>query len=192
MILSLQDFRAPVALFFCLLANHASAEESAQGTEGFFEGSTFGVLSRNFYLNSDYRSPSPTGKNYKAEWAQGFISVFESGFTPGTVGFGLDAHAFVGLKLDGGKGHSGTGLLPVGSDGRSESNYSSGGGAIKLKASNTTLAFGEMEVESPVFDTADKRLQPEYATGFLLNNREIDGMNLHTIVGPIVLLYVTL
>jgi hypothetical protein len=29
-----------------------------------------------------------------------------------------------------------------------------------------------------VFDTADKRLQPEYATGFLLNSREIDGMNL--------------
>ena len=178
MILSLQDFRAPVALFFCLLANHAPAEESAQGAEGFFEGSTLGVLSRNFYLNSDYRSPLPTGKSYKAEWAQGFISAFESGFTPGTVGFGLDAHAFAGLKLDGGKGHSGTGLLPVGSDGRSESNYSSGGGAIKLKASNTTLAFGEMEVESPVFDTADKRLQPEYATGFLLNSREIDGMNL--------------
>lgn len=178
MILSLQDFRAPVALFFCLLANHAPAEESVQGADGFFEGSTLGVLSRNFYLNSDYRSPSPTGKNYKAEWAQGFISAFESGFTPGTVGFGLDAHAFAGLKLDGGKGHSGTGLLPVGSDGRSESNYSSGGGAIKLKASNTTLAFGEMEVESPVFDTADKRLQPEYATGFLLNSREIDGMNL--------------
>ncbi|CAG8866222.1 Porin D [Pseudomonas fluorescens] len=173
-----QDFRAAIALFFCLLATHALADEPAQGTEGFFEGATLGVLNRNFYLNSDYRSPSPTGKSYQAEWAQGFISAFESGFTPGTVGFGLDAHAFVGLKLDGGKGHSGTGLLPVGSDGRSASDYSSGGGAIKLKASNTTLAFGEMEVESPVFDTADKRLQPEYATGFLLNSREIDGMNL--------------
>ncbi|WP_347906621.1 OprD family porin [Pseudomonas grandcourensis] len=178
MILSPQDSRAAIALCFCLLTTHALAEESAKESVGFFEGATLGVLSRNFYLNSDYRSPSPTGKSYKAEWAQGFISAFESGFTPGTVGFGLDAHAFVGLKLDGGKGHSGTGLLPVGSDGRSESNYSSGGGAIKLKASNTTLAFGEMEVESPVFDTADKRLQPEYATGFLLNSREIDGMNL--------------
>ncbi|MBI3907451.1 MAG: outer membrane porin, OprD family [Pseudomonas fluorescens] len=178
MILSPQDSRAAIALCFCLLTTHALAEESAKDSVGFFEGASLGVLSRNFYLNSDYRSPSPTGKNYKAEWAQGFISAFESGFTPGTVGFGLDAHAFLGLKLDGGKGHSGTGLLPVSSDGRSESNYSSGGGAIKLKASNTTLAFGEMEVESPVFDTADKRLQPEYATGFLLNSREIDGMNL--------------
>jgi hypothetical protein len=68
--------------------------------------------------------------------------------------------------------------LPVGSDGRSASDYSSGGGAIKLNSSKTTLSFGEMTVETPVFDTSDKRLQPEYATGFLLNSREIDGMKL--------------
>ena len=130
MIFSPQESRAAIALCCCLLATHALAEESAKDSVGFFEGATLGVLSRNFYLNSDYRSPSPSGKSYKAEWAQGFISAFESGFTPGTVGFGLDAHAFLGLKLDSGKGHSGTGLLPVGSDGRSESNYSGGGGAM--------------------------------------------------------------
>jgi hypothetical protein len=94
------------------------------------------------------------------------------------VGFGLDAHAFLGVKLDSGKGRSGTGLLPVDSDGRSASDYSSSGGAIKLNRSKTTLSFGEMTVETPVFDTSDKRLQPEYATGFLLNSREIDGVNL--------------
>lgn len=158
-----------------LFAATALADEPAQG---FLDGATLDVLSRNFYLNSDYRSPSPTGKSYKAEWAQGFISTFESGFTPGTVGFGLDAHAFLGLKLDGGKGHSGTGLLPVDDEGRSEDNYSSGGGALKIRASRTTLAFGEMMVETPVFDTADKRLQPEYATGLLLNSREIDDVNM--------------
>lgn len=158
-----------------LFAATALADEPAQG---FLDGATLDVLSRNFYLNSDYRSPSPTGKSYKAEWAQGFISTFESGFTPGTLGVGLDAHAFLGLKLDGGKGHSGTGLLPVDDEGRSEDNYSSGGGALKIRASRTTLAFGEMMVETPVFDTADKRLQPEYATGLLLNSREIDDVNL--------------
>ncbi|MBH3404723.1 OprD family porin [Pseudomonas glycinae] len=141
---------------------------------GFLDDAKTEVLSRNFYLSNDYRSPSPAGKNYKQEWAQGFIGTFASGFTDGTVGFGLDAHAFYGLKLDGGKGHSGTGLLPVDSDGRSESEYSSAGGALKLKASRTTLAFGEMTVETPVFDTSDKRLQPEYATGFLLDSREIE------------------
>jgi len=161
-----------------LFAGTALADEPAPRASGFLDGATLGVLSRNFYLNSDYRTPSPSGKSYKAEWAQGFISTFESGFTDGTLGVGLDAHGFLGLKLDGGKGHSGTGLLPVDDDGRSDSNYSSSGGAIKFKASRTTLAFGEMTVETPVFDTSDKRLQPEYATGLLINSKEIDGMNL--------------
>ncbi|MCI9877651.1 OprD family porin [Pseudomonas atacamensis] len=145
---------------------------------GFFDDAKSDVLLRNFYLSNDYRSPTPSGKNYKQEWAQGFIGNFSSGFTESTVGFGIDAHAFAGLKLDGGKGHSGTGLLPVDSDGRSENNYSSAGGAFKLKVSRTTLAFGEMTVETPVFDTSDKRLQPEYATGFLLNSAELDNVNL--------------
>ncbi|WP_223434315.1 MULTISPECIES: OprD family porin [unclassified Pseudomonas] len=157
-----------------LLSGMVQADES----QGLLAGAKLEVLSRNFYLNNDYRSPTPAGKSYKAEWAQGFISSFESGFTPGTLGFGLDAHGFLGLKLDGGKGHSGTGLLPLDSDGRSEDNYSSAGGALKIKASKTTLAFGEMMVETPVFDTADKRLQPEYASGFLVNSHEIEGMNL--------------
>lgn len=163
--------RLALALLIGGLADTASAS-------GFLDDAKTEVLSRNFYLSNDYRSPSPARKNYKQEWAQGFIGTFASGFTDGTVGFGLDAHAFYGLKLDGGKGHSGTGLLPVDSDGRSESDYSSAGGALKLKTSKTTLAFGEMTVETPVFDTSDKRLQPEYATGVLLDSHEIENARL--------------
>ncbi|MFJ4546795.1 OprD family porin [Pseudomonas sp. NPDC088885] len=166
--------RAPSRLtlfaLLCGLSGTASASD-------FFDDAKTEILLRNFYLSNDYRSPSPSGKNYKQEWAQGFIGTFSSGFTEGTLGFGIDAHAFSGFKLDGGRGHSGTGLLPVDSDGRSENNYSSAGGALKLKTSRTTLAFGEMTVETPVFDTSDKRLQPEYATGLLLNSREIDNLN---------------
>ncbi|MFJ2478776.1 OprD family porin [Pseudomonas sp. NPDC087598] len=163
--------RFTLLLLLCGLTETAVAD-------GFFDDAKSQVLNRNFYLSNDYRSPSSTGKNYKQEWAQGLIGTFSSGFTPGTVGFGIDAHAFAGLKLDGGKGHSGTGLLPVDSDGRSANNYSSAGGALKLKASRSTLAFGEMTVETPVFDTSDKRLQPEYATGLLLTSREIDNLTL--------------
>ncbi|WP_028682634.1 OprD family porin [Pseudomonas chlororaphis] len=156
----------------------ALAAQGAQDTPGFLEGASLEVLSRNFYLNNDYRSPTPAGKSYKQEWAQGFIASFESGFTPGTIGVGVDAHSFLGLKLDGGKGHSGTGLLPLDHDGRSEDSYSSAGGALKFKASRTTLALGEMTVATPVFDTADKRLQPEYASGLLLSSRELEGLDL--------------
>ena len=162
-----------LSLLALLCGLHATANAS-----GFLDDAKTEVLNRNFFLSNDYRSPSPAGKNYKQEWAQGFIGTFTSGYTPGSVGFGVDAHAFLGLKLDGGRGHSGTGLLPVDSSGRSESDYSDVGGAFKLKVSRTTLAFGEMTVETPVFDTSDKRLQPEYASGFLLNSREIDNVNL--------------
>ncbi|CAM3368618.1 hypothetical protein BZK31_21495 [Pseudomonas floridensis] len=160
-----------LAVLYCLAAETASAS-------GFLEDARSELLIRNFYLSNDYRSPSPSGKSYKQEWAQGFIGTFVSGFTGGAVGSGVDAHAFYGLKLDGGKGHSGTGLLPIDSDGRSESGYSSAGGALKLKTSRTTLAYGEMTVETPVFATSDKRLQPEYATGFLLDSFEIKHVNL--------------
>ncbi|CAM3619571.1 Porin-like protein NicP [Pseudomonas reidholzensis] len=131
------------------------------------------LLSRNYLLHNDYRSPTGSGQSYRQEWAQGFIGELRSGFTAGTVGVGIDAHAFLGLKLDGGRGHAGTGLLPRDSDGRAESDYSSAGAALKLRLGNTLLRYGEMTVETPVFDTGDKRLHPEYATGWLLENTDL-------------------
>jgi hypothetical protein len=110
-----QELRVACALVLvtCTPSGTALASQAAQPSQGFREGSSLEVLSRNFYLSNDYRSPSPSGKNYTQEWAQGFITSFESGFTSGAIGFGIDAHGFLGLKLDGGKGHSGTGLLPL-------------------------------------------------------------------------------
>ncbi|MFK0312193.1 OprD family porin [Pseudomonas sp. NPDC090233] len=131
------------------------------------------LLSRNYFLHSDFRSPSASGQNYRQEWAQGFIGEIRSGFTKGTVGIGIDAHGFLGLKLDGGRGHAGTGLLPRDGDGRAESDYSSAGAALKLRLGNTQLRYGEMTVETSVFDTGDKRLHPEYATGWFVENTDL-------------------
>ena len=140
------------------------------------DGSTASVLLRNYFLHNDYRHDALRDKNYQQEWAQGFIGRFSSGFTPGALGVGIDAHGFLGLRLDSGRGTSGTGLLPLDSDGRAEPQYSSAGLALKLQAGDTLIKLGEMEVETPVFDTADKRLQPEYATGVLLQNASVPGM----------------
>ena len=131
------------------------------------------LLSRNYFLHNDYRTPSASGQNYRQEWAQGFIGELRSGFTAGSVGVGVDVHGFLGLKLDGGRGHAGTGLLPRDGDGRAEADYSSAGAALKVRAGNTLLRYGEMTVETPVFDTGDKRLRPEYATGWLLENTDL-------------------
>ncbi len=70
---------------------------------------------RNFYFNRDFREG--TGQNKQDEWAQGFILRAESGYTEGTVGFGLDAIGMLGFKLDSGGGSGGSGLLtPDGSN----------------------------------------------------------------------------
>lgn len=163
---------AALAILGSTRAMTVSAEE-----HGFVEDTTLNLLSRNFFLHNDYRT-GHNGQSYRQEWAQGFIANLKSGFTQGDVGVGIDVHAFYGLKLDGGRGHAGAGLLPLDSDGRAEHDYSSGGAALKVRYSKTTLKFGEMEVETPVFDTADKRLQPEYATGFFLDSEEIEGLRM--------------
>nr|WP_245851620.1 OprD family porin [Pseudomonas segetis] len=136
------------------------------------------LLSRNYFLHNDFRGSSPTGQSYQEEWAQGFIAEITSGFTPGTIGLGFDTHGFLGLKLDGGRGHAGTGLLPLDTDGRAADNYSSAGAALKLRLGQSLLRYGEMTVETPVFDTSDKRLQPEYATGFLFESRDFAELNI--------------
>lgn len=139
------------------------------------------LLGRNYFLHNDFRGSSHTGQSYQQEWAQGFIAEVRSGFTPGTIGVGIDAHSFLGLKLDGGRGHAGTGLLPRDAEGRAADNFSSAGAALKLRLGQSQIRYGEMTVETPVFDTADKRLQPEYATGFLLDSRDL--LNLHVQAG---------
>ena len=80
---------------------------------GFVEDSSATLVTRNFYLNRDFRqSGAPQAK--AEEWAQGFIGQFQSGYTDGTVGFGLDALGTLGIKLDSSRDRRGTGLLPFG------------------------------------------------------------------------------
>lgn len=56
------------------------------------------------------------------------MARFESGYTPGTIGFGLDAHAMIGLKLDGGSGHAGTSILPSEPGDKARHAFSTAGG----------------------------------------------------------------
>ena len=97
----------------------ANAEEQS---EGFIEGSSLTVLNRNFYFNRDNRNGEngAGGAGYSEAWAHGIIGKFESGFTQGTVGFGVDAFAMIGIKLDTGGGRNGArssfDVLPVNSE----------------------------------------------------------------------------
>ena len=152
--------------------------------EGFIEGSRVNVLARNFYFNRDDRKgqSSPTGNGYSEAWAQGLIGKFESGFTQGTVGFGLDAFAMVGVKLDSGTGRSGGkgsfGVLPVDSDNRPEDAYSKVGGAAKLRVLDTLIKAGDVFPLTPVVAYGDSRVLPESFRGVTLQNTSLEGLSL--------------
>ncbi|WP_257474520.1 OprD family porin, partial [Pseudomonas aeruginosa] len=103
--------------------------------KGFIEDSSLDLLLRNYYFNRDGKS----GSGDRVDWTQGFLTTYESGFTQGTVGFGVDAFGYLGLKLDGTSDKSGTGNLPVMNDGTPRDDYSRAGGAVKVRISKTML-----------------------------------------------------
>uniref|UniRef100_A0A7M7KVM0 Porin n=2 Tax=cellular organisms TaxID=131567 RepID=A0A7M7KVM0_VARDE len=154
----------------------ASAQDESKG---FIEDSQLNVKTRMLYFSRDFRN-NPAGTQSRVEeTGLGFLGTYESGFTQGTVGFGVDAIGMLGLKLDSGRGRAGTGLFPEGSDGRSQDDYSEGGAAVKLRISNTVLKFGNQFTALPVFATDDSRLLPEVAEGALITSNEIKGLTLH-------------
>ncbi|BAN48820.1 OprD family porin [Metapseudomonas resinovorans] len=152
----------------------------AQAAEtGFIEDSTATLQARNYYFSRDYSDIVGPNKQSKAEeWAQGFILNFKSGYTPGPLGFGLDAIGTLGIKLDSSPDRVNTGLLPVQEDGRAADEYSRLGVAGKMRFSRTELKVGELQPNLPVLVFSDIRLLPPSYQGASVTSAEIDGLTL--------------
>ncbi|WP_434600813.1 OprD family porin [Pseudomonas sp. Z4-7] len=131
---------------------------------------------RNFYFNRDFRQEGARDK--AEEWAQGFLLRIESGYTAGTLGFGLDALAMAGFKLDSGGGTAGTNLLQADSSGGSQDRYGELGLTAKARLSNSTLKVGTLQIKDPVVNSNDTRLLPGTFKGGLLSVQEIDRLKL--------------
>ncbi|TDQ39904.1 OprD family porin [Thiopseudomonas denitrificans] len=141
----------------------------------FIEDSKASLELRNFYMNRDFRHDTAT-QSKAEEWAQGFLFRFESGYTEGTVGVGVDAMGFAGFKLDSGKGTSNTALLPRHDDGRAPSSYGELGATFKAKLSNSTLKAGTLMPKLPTVSAGDSRLLPQTFTGVHVNSQEINNL----------------
>jgi hypothetical protein len=142
----------------------------------FIGDSKASLEARNFYYNRDFREDA--GQHKSEEWAQGFILRAESGFTEGTVGFGLDAIGMLGFKLDSGDGTAGSGLLVPDRSGGSQDNYSGLAVAAKAKVSKSTLRVGQMQFKNQAIASSDSRLLPQIFRGGNLVSQEIDGLTL--------------
>ena len=146
--------------------------------EGFVEDTKATLTLRNAYINRNFTNPDyPQSK--AEEWTQNFILDVKSGFTQGTVGFGIDVLGLYSLKLDGGKGTVGTQLLPTHGDGEPADNFGRLGVAAKARISNTELKIGEWMPVLPILRSDDGRSLPQTFRGGQITSKEIAGLNLY-------------
>ncbi|MCQ4288353.1 OprD family porin [Pseudomonas stutzeri] len=167
----------PLSRFFVFSSLAATAlGMSTTASAAFFDDSKAAIELRNFYMNRDFRTGAAPSK--AEEWAQGFILKFESGYTEGPVGFGVDAVGLLGVKLDSSPDRSNTGILLRDSSNQPQDDYGTAGLTAKAKMSSTTLHVGTLQPIIPVVMRNDSRLLPNIYRGAWLQSREIDGLTL--------------
>lgn len=143
--------------------------------KGFVEDASAKLLLRNYYFNRDRKDGSTDQK----DWTQGIWGNFNSGFTQGTVGVGVDAFGYLAVKLDGGDGTGGTGNMSRDADGDVNDSQGKAGAAIKFRVSKTQLRIGDQQPStSPVFAVGGSRILPQTASGFELQSSEIKDLDL--------------
>jgi hypothetical protein len=164
------------------------------GAAGFIEDSKATLGLRNFYINNDNRdsgTKAAGAQNKNEEWGQGFDLRFISGYTQGTVGFGIDAIGLLGVRLDSGGGTNGASpatatnygsyggtVFPSKSNGEAVDNFSSLGLTAKAKISQTELKLGTLQPKLPVIATNDGRLLPQTFQGGQITSNEIKDLTL--------------
>ncbi|KPY66572.1 Outer membrane porin [Pseudomonas syringae pv. syringae] len=155
-----------------VLAQQASAA-------GFLEDSKASVSSRTLYFNNDLREGVRASD--QRETATGLKFDYLSGFTQGTVGFGLDAQALVGVHLGGGIDHHNANtantVVPTDTDGSSVSDWSRIGANAKVRFSKTELKLGNaLAPNLPILVSNDGRLLPQAFAGGIVTSKELDSV----------------
>ena len=154
---------------------------------GFVDDAKVNLGQRHYYFHRNFLNH--TGPNVRgddqgqaAEWTQSFILDARSGFTEGTVGFGLDVLGLYSVKLDGGRGTIGSQLLPVhgvGNDRHAPDDFGRTAIAAKAKISKTELKVGEWFAVLPILRADDGRSLPQTFKGGQITSSEIEGLTLY-------------
>ncbi|NLY59339.1 MAG: OprD family porin [Gammaproteobacteria bacterium] len=166
------------AIALALMTSVPAFAASQADSKGFIEDSSADLFLRNAYINRDYYD----GREDSTEWGQGVILNFNSGFTQGVVGFGVDAFGQYAVRLDSGRGRArnpGIDFFMVDDNGEVESYVAHGGAALKARFSKTVLSYGDQRPSLPVLSHDNSRLLPEAFTGTMLTSNEIDGLTVH-------------
>nr|WP_276614231.1 OprD family porin [Pseudomonas sp. TMW22090] len=151
---------------------------SSQVFADFLSDSKATLGMRNFYFNNDNRDGTAVPSKTE-EWAQGFMLDVKSGYTDGTVGFGVDALGLLGVTLDTGKGrHVGSSMIPSDSDNRAVDEWSRLGLTGKVKISKTNLRYGTLIPKLPILVANDGRVLPQTFDGSQVTSSEFKDLTL--------------
>ncbi|WP_367066736.1 OprD family outer membrane porin [Oryzisolibacter sp. LB2S] len=180
-----RSLRTAAALAACAAASlgaHAGAQDDAKG---FIEGSGLTLHNRLVYERLDYRrgdttrTVAGTRSDEATEAAYGLMLNYQSGYTRGVVGLGLDAHAVGGVNL--GSDADSVRRTPryIAKDGAQlKDSFGRAGAALKLRMSSTELKVGEMRTKNPIFHSSDTRLLPETNRGWQITSTDIPTLSL--------------
>jgi imipenem/basic amino acid-specific outer membrane pore len=157
------------------MASAAPFVSDQSEAKGFVEDASAKLLLRNYYFNRDRKD----GATDQKDWTQGIWGNFNSGYTQGTVGVGIDAFGYLAVKLDGGDGTRGTGNMSVDGDGDVNDSQGKAGAAVKFRVSKTELKIGDQQPSTaPVFAVGGSRVLPQTASGFQLQSSEVKDLDL--------------
>ncbi|WP_307943262.1 OprD family porin [Pseudomonas mosselii] len=148
------------------------------GAAGFIEDSKLSLSSRTMYFNNDNREVGADNR----ESGQGFKLDYISGFTEGTVGFGVDAQALWGIHLDGGKGKhpDNSSFFPSETNGSAAAQWARLGANAKARFSKTEAHFGSaLAPMLPILVSNDGRLLPQTFEGATITSKEIDNLTVN-------------
>ncbi|NBA94819.1 OprD family porin [Pseudomonas sp. R5(2019)] len=163
----------------CLVLGALTSSVGQAARADFIEGSHANLALRNLYFNNDYRDrPGPAGQSKTEEWAQGFMLNYTSGFTAGTLGFGVDALAFQGVTLNSGAGnHRGSSMIPDDGTGAADQ-WSRLGLTGKARLGSTEARLGTLQPKLPILVSNDGRLLPQTFQGGQVTSNDIDNLTL--------------
>lgn len=131
---------------------------------------------RNFYYNRDFRNEG-AAQSKRDEWAQGFILNLQSGFTEGTLGFGMDAQGLLGVKLDSSPDRTGSGLLAFDSERNVEDQYGKFTLTAKARLGKSELRLGGISPLMPLLWSNNSRLLPQVFRGGSLVSNDVDSLS---------------
>jgi hypothetical protein len=158
---------------------------------GFIEDSSLTLNTRQWYSheighdNTYFRaqtSDGPRAVRDRTAWLEGFKLDYVSGFTQGTVRFGLDLSTYSAVSLERSKLSTagGSNRLLVDKDGDVVDDWSKlGVAALKVKVADTLIKVGRQQpARTPVMGYSDTRTLPASFDGVSLESHDIEGLTI--------------